>query len=542
MRSRLLVISLVIACVAGASSAARGEDPQQRETAPAENVAQLLEIVQHGKGQSRLDALEYVEQAALHNRLGEHKLDVIERCADLLDDPSADLANAACDVLAWLDEDAAPALVRVMQSNNADAQSRAALALSSIASRSKADLEKLDIAIPHLAKLLDGGPKSARHNAFYAISALGPKAIPYMIEQLDAEDYFQEVMRKGFVRHGEKAVEPLSEALRDGKATTRRNAARMLFFLSWQAPEALPAIERKALGSLTAAVDDKDPLVREAALDTLGRMGVRAKPALPTIFAALARDDALFISIAEAIRGIGPEAKHLAALLTAPDRVGPAVDPDRAISAFGAAAAAAGEVAVQPSIAALEVDGERVPKTAMYALFYLGPKAAPAISKLIERLDDGDPFAAQILGAIGPAAKEAVPHLIRRLADGEWGRPRSGFAIYHRSVYANALAAIGAPALPAVLKGLEHEDALVRAGCLVALEHMERDVMVPVSAIKPLLDDKHPVIRGQALLALVKHADAETLKPILERLRDDPHRGVARNARRYLDELETSQK
>jgi HEAT repeat protein len=442
-------------------------------------------------------------------------------------------------VFTLLDAEAAPALVRVLQSENTIAQSRAARAILSIARfGGKGQLEKLDIAIEPLARLLKDREQGKRINELYAMSALGPKAIPHLIEQLDADEYTQAVMREGFIRHGERVVEPLSDAVRTGNATTRRNAAQMLGFIAWRAPEALPAMERQALGPLTEAVDDDDPLAREAALNALGQMGARAKPALARIFASLQRPDALFVPIAKAVRDIGPEAKQLDALLSAAGRAETKRDPERPVWAFGEAIAAAGEAAVEPAITALDDDHERVRKTAMYALLYLGPKAAPAVPKLIELLNDGDQLAAQTLGAIGPGAEDAAVHLIRRLEHDDPRGSRSAISISYYSINALALAGIGKPALPAVLEGLEHEKYQVRAGCLAALKSMDREVMAPVSKIEPLLRDERPILRGLALQALIKHADTATIKPILERLVDDPHGGVARYAKSYLDKLE----
>ena len=528
---------LFCAYVACDCSCAGGQEAA-RESPETVNVAALLETVQRGDRQARLDALEKLERAGLDDQLGGQKKQAIEVCADLLDDRDNDVAEAACDVFAWLDAEAAPALVRVLRSDNTVAQSRAARAIAAIASRGKAPLEKLDIAIEPLARLLKGREQGKRINELYAMSALGPKAIPHLIEQLDADEYTQAIMREGFIRHGEQAVEPLSDAVRTGNATTRRNAAHMLGFIAWRAPEALPAMERQALGPLTEAVDDEHLLAREAALNTLGRMGARAKPALARIFASLQRPDALFVPIAKAVRDIGPEAKHLDALLSAAGRAEPKRDPERAVWAFGEAIAAAGEAAVEPAIAALEDDHERVRKTAMYALLYLGPTAAPAVPKLIERLNDGDQLAAQVLGEIGPAAEAAVPHLIRRLEHDVPGASRSAISISYYSTSALALAGIGKPALPAVLKGLEDESEPVRAGCLAALISMDREVMAPVSKIEPLLHDERPIIRGLSLQALIKHADTQTIKPILQRLVDDPNGGVARYAKSYLDKLE----
>jgi HEAT repeat protein len=371
---------------------------------------------------------------------------------------------------------------------------------------------------------------------------MGPRAIPHMMDELDAEEYFQWVMMRAFVRHGEKSVEPLCKSLRAGNVTTRRNAGFMLFHISWRSPGALPALESKALGPLTEAIADDDQQVRAWAIDTLGRMERRAKPALDKIVAALEQPGAPFKSIADAASRIGPEAKHLEALLNGAERMAAAAtttnDRGRAVGAFGPAIAAVGDAGVDRVIRALDDRREAVRETAMWALYYLGPKAAPAVDAVIGKLNAGERLAAEVLTVIGPKAEAAVPHLIRRLEHDEWARPRSGLSLMHHSSCARALAAIGRPAMPALVAGLKHEDDLVRAGCVVALEEMDLKAMVPLSAIEPLCSDENPIIRGHAMKALVKHGlPKERLLPILNRLQEDANRAVAAAARRELAQL-----
>jgi HEAT repeat protein len=533
-----VVVGGVLAC--GGSLLADDGPPKK----PADVAALLKQVAEGGRG-GKLAALGVLRQAAVHEQLGEHKKGVIKQCAELMYSKDGELSEAACDVLSWLDAEAVPPLVEALQSKDLRVRSDAARLISSIASRYRSQAEKMDAAIPHLARLLEGKADSAdtaRHNAFYAMAELGPRAIPHMIARLDAEEYFQRVMMEGFVRHGEKSVEPLCKALRTGDVATRQGAAFMLFQISWRAPDVLPALERKALGPLTEAIGDTNQLVRSRAIDTLGRMEGRAKPALEKIIAALEKPGAPFYSIAGALGRIGPEPKHLEALLDGAERMAAAATSDndrqRARGAFGEAIAAVGGAAVDRVIGALDDRREAVRETAMWALYYLGPKAAKAVPAVIGKLNGGDRLAPEVLGAIGPAAEAAVPHLIRRLEHDEWAQPRRGFAIMHDSAAGRALSAIGRPAIPALQAGLKHENDLVKAGCVIALEEMDVKAMVPLAAIEPLCGDENAIVRAHAMLALVKHGLAEErLAPILLRLQDDAHRGVAEVARRELVRL-----
>jgi HEAT repeat protein len=542
----LLRAAAMLACVVGHAmgcghrSLADDGPPKQPV-----DVAAVLKTVEDGDRGEKLAALGRLRQAAIQDQLGDHKKNVIKQCTELMQRKDSDLAEAACGVLSWLDAEAVQPLVEALQSKDLRVRSDAARLISSIVSRHPSQVGKMDAAIPHLAKLLDGKPdaaNTARHNAFYAISQLGPRAIPHMIAALNAEEYFQWVMMKGFVRHGEKSIEPLCKALRTGDVTTGRNAAFMLFHISWRAPDVLPVLEEKALGPLTEAIGDDDQLVRSTAIDTLGRMERRAKPALEKIIGALDQPDAPFASIADAARRIGPEVKHLGALLEGAERMTAAAtsanDRQRARGAFGPAIAAIGEAGVKGVIRALDDRREEVRQTAMWALFYLGPKAAPAVSAVIRKLNDGDELAPPVLGAIGPKAEAAIPHLIRRLEQDEWAQPRSMFGLIHHSPSAEALAAIGRSAVSALLEGLKHKDDLVKAGCLIALVKMDPKAMVSLSAIEPLCRHERPIIRVTAMRALVQFGLAkERLKPILERMQVDAHPGVAHAAKKELTRL-----
>jgi HEAT repeat protein len=58
-----------------------------------------------------------------------------------------------------------------------------------------------------------------------------------------------------------------------------------------------------------------------------------------------------------------------------------------------------------------------VREAAVYALGRIGPKAAAAVPKLTELIDDeeGGPSAVQALGEMGPAAKDGLPKLRKLL-------------------------------------------------------------------------------------------------------------------------------
>src|SRR5690606_13698093 len=123
-------------------------------------------------------------------------------------------------------------------------------------------------------------------------------------------------------------------------------------------------------------------------------------------------------------------------------------------------------------------------QTAIHALVYLGPIAAPAVPDIIQEMEHGNLGAIDVLASVGPKAAEAVPHLIARLEhDVAW--QMHIMQDNYSSKYATILSAIGPPAVPALLAGCDHENYMVRTGCLIALAGISGDAEVDASAIEP---------------------------------------------------------
>src|SRR5262249_44044456 len=133
--------------------------------------------------------------------------------------------------------------------------------------------------------------------------------------------------------------------------------------------------------------DNKDPLKRNPtiwAAGTLGKIGPRAKDAVPELFATLNSTNAseIHYPVEEALKKIGPGA----------------------VPALGAA---------------LKDEKFRGRAAAVRALVHIGPKAKQAVPALAAALQDKESLvryhAAEALGNIGAAAREAVPPLGRAL-------------------------------------------------------------------------------------------------------------------------------
>ncbi len=135
----------------------------------------------------------------------------------------------------------------------------------------------------------------------------------------------------------------------------------------------------------------------------LGRVGVRAKPALPWLIDALAdTDKTVRSSAADSLAKIDPE----------------------------------GHTVVPHLIATLRDDDGHTRSSAVNSLAILAKKALPAIPALIEALNDRDnefyvrSGAADALGYMGPDSRVAIPDLARALrAEHPWIRNAAGRAL-----------------------------------------------------------------------------------------------------------------
>jgi HEAT repeat protein len=158
---------------------------------------------------------------------------------------------------------------------------------------------------------------------------------------------------------------------------------------------------------------------RRHAAEALAGIGPEAKKAVPDLVAAL-KDGEVRVraGAADALGGIGP-----AAVDAIPDLVAALKDGDNAVRAAAARALGrlgpAAVAAIPDLIDALKDSHYDVRAVAADALGGLGPAAVP---DLIAALEDGHyevrMWAAQTLGGIGPAAVAAVPDLIDALKDG----------------------------------------------------------------------------------------------------------------------------
>jgi len=162
---------------------------------------------------------------------------------------------------------------------------------------------------------------------------------------------------------------------------------------------------------------------------------------------------------------------------------------------------------------------------AAHGLRELGPKAKPALPALVERLKDEHAWvrleAGRAIVEIGITA-EHVPALVGRLGPSD---PDTGLLV------AEALAALGAPALPPLLELLPKKDDRGRRGALAAIGLMGRHGAPATPLLLDLLKSTDPAtqkLAGEALRRCGPWA-FEYVPEIIDRLRfgDDEIRWAA---------------
>jgi HEAT repeat protein len=348
----------------------------------------------------------------------------------------------------------------------------------------------------------------------------------------------------------------------------------------------------KEVAKLIEGLKDRDVAARIKAAESLGRLGPKAKPALPALFDA-ARDTGnrgavLFMNQASSVT----EAAVKAALT---------IDPD--------CADALARAALPDLIAALKSDDQAVLQAAGYSLAKLGPHARPALSALqdaqkrargfaesaihaalkgiggeglkfltdvvqdprapLEKrlkaleelgwvkapderliamltatLKDPEPRiragGAEALSSLGPKAKAAIPALLDRLGDVELDKASAAKWHGGEDVVPRALAHMGAEAVPGLVVVFQdaRKTAFARHQAAEALAQMGRKARAARPALEAgLRDDFPPRALDAACAYVLAGGDAARALPVVQEGLKHPSTFVLWNAAHTAERL-----
>ncbi|MBN1672353.1 MAG: HEAT repeat domain-containing protein [Kiritimatiellae bacterium] len=305
-----------------------------------------------------------------------------------------------------------------------------------------------DKTVSEWVEKLEGKNYYARIEAAEALGAIGPAAkqgVPALIRAF--KDWEAE--------RAEKKRQPLYTVPGIGVTSADPPSLRKA------AGEALKKIGKPAVPALVKELQDANIGVRLEVTRLLGEMGADAGAAVPAIADLLA---------AESQRERSAAAKALGG-----------IPGERA--------------AVQALTGALKDSNLAVRSDACRALGNHGAEAASAVPALRELLTAGSSKtdrtrAAETLALIGPAASAAVPDLITATADSKTDQRAP----------VNALAMIGEPAIPELVKALAHSDRRIRRQAAVALGKMGPKAQAAVPALIRALPDSGIPAREQLAL------------------------------------------
>jgi HEAT repeat protein/flagellar basal body rod protein FlgF len=224
--------------------------------------------------------------------------------------------------------------------------------------------------------------------------------------------------------------------------------------------QALEDVGREAVPALCAMLEAGPPEMRIDAAWALGQIGDEARAAVPLLTGMLQSED-------WELR----RAASTALQRTAPD------------------SAVVTQAMVEAWTAALGGDDPRHRYEAAAALGRMGGKAAAAVPRLMERLDDPTSGAARALGQIGPAAAGAVAALAKALQHQE---------PYVREQAADALGRIGPQAraaVPALLEAMKDADWEVRWRAATAIGLIGAKDSGCLAVLTGLLEDENSYVR-----------------------------------------------
>jgi HEAT repeat protein len=259
------LLAVVAWCIVAPSAIAQIED----------SVANLIKNLAEKDEETRIEACKAL------GRKGPKAKKAVPALADALADPSEEVRGFALDALSKIGDaslDALPAIQKALAHDKSPLiRSLAAETIGSFGAKAKD-------AVPALVKALKDEDGNVQTRALHALGKIGPQVEgvrPALLAAL-AEPGLAGVAAASLARLGKDALPDLTSVL-DGKDETARVHAVL----------ALRVIGGEAIVPLLIkALKDSSAEVRSQAIDSLGRLGELARPALPRLLELLADKDA----------------------------------------------------------------------------------------------------------------------------------------------------------------------------------------------------------------------------------------------------------
>lgn len=363
---------------------------------------------------------------------------------------------------------AVPELVKLTTHSEPEVRMQSVMAIGEIGPDAKT-------AVPALIKALDDQEHSVRYGAALALAKIGDaSAVEGLEKQLASDDRFLKMISAWAIAKlqpdntasVDRAIELLSEGLKDSDPSLRAASARGLLELNLPREKAAPV--------LLALMEEKDPIVRANVVDGLASLGELAFPKLRD---ALKNDDVQSLAVA-VIRQMGPKAKEIIGDLALELKDD---DPQhRREAAFALAAIGPDAKDATPFLIEVLTNDEEpsVRHAAIYAIGKIGPDAAAAKDALSKNMESDDKFTKMAsvwaLLQIQPTDKAihvvALPLLIGAVENAEIDRVR-----YEAAAALGNIGAAALPAVPVLEKAAANDDSsMVREAAKEAIEKIKK--------------------------------------------------------------------
>ncbi len=425
-------------------------------------------------------------------------------------------------------KDALPAVIAALGDSDKQVWS---LAIGTIADLGPAAAAAVPVLIDGLDPRQTSGPRYRKGSevpfrSAYALSRIGPSAIPPLLETLKSNDPFARAAAAralgGMGPAAKNAIPPLIENLRGDEPLERRETI-----------DALGAIGRECVAPLAAALGSGEASVRAGAALSLAQIGAEAKSLAPKIadLAATEHDPAVRGALFAAIPKLGVDPARGVPILIAGIRDDSATIRHDATNAIYVYRAAHPQIVAALTTLLRDVN-QTTSERGAAVLGRLGPVAAPAVEALLEvarRRTPTNPIYLETLGRIGA---DAVPGIMRAV---EKENP-DAITKDHWSV--RCVPVIGGEALPALAKALGDRSASVRVFAACGLGELGAVAAPIFDALKTATADADPRVRAAALAALVgtKAHTVVALSKVEAGLKD-PAPNVRRTAAGLVDSL-----
>jgi HEAT repeat protein len=460
----------------------------------------------------------------------------------------------------------------------------AAMYLSELAGTTKDVVE----AIPALIKALGDSQQQVWFHAVTALSKLGPAAAPAIPELInDLREMRRRSVNAKWYRSafalgqiGEAAVEPLLEACGHQRSSVRAGAAKALEWIPEAsdhtvpvlikliedededvreiAAESLSLLPEPALELLTEAIHHESGETRKMAYIAIGKAGLRAKFASQTLLDRIQteKDAELLAFGINALSKIGAnQESFFRFLMNQFEREDDQIQQSIANAILSLPSA----ITVPELIDYLESDHQNVQLRAARLLGHIGPPAAPALTpliELIEQMNTNPSLADDLRNALVSIGLKGIPALLDHISVLE-SNSGSHWAADLLAAYGvigvsslekvldkkntkqmlavmNAFATMGSAAIEAedsIVRMTQHESSAVRAAAVQALTSIGIKPAKLSPLIEPLLNDSSLNVRQSAVASLRKSPEAavEQLDKLTELL-NDPDPGIRENA------------